>query len=158
VVYSVGYFAVLIVLSGVVRGGPGRYYVGSFLLLAYAMLVLLDSVLRGGTVLWASRAHSAAQRRIAGISRFAALFVCATLVGCLAWSITTSWNVTNADRQQPTWSAALASARAKCSHGARTAWIPITPRHGALPWHVTLSCAQLGVAKHPPSLPVPLEY
>lgn len=142
-VYSVGYFTVLIILSGLVNQGSDRYNVGSFLLLAYAVTVLLDSVLRGGAALWTSRIRTAAQRRLAGVPRFAALLVCAALAGCLAWSVTTSWNVTHRDREHPTWSGALASARAECSHGARTAWIPITPS-GALRWHVTLTCSELG--------------
>lgn len=142
-VYSVGYFTVLIILSGLVNQGSDRYNVGSFLLLAYAVTVLLDSVLRGGAALWTSRIRTAAQRRLAGVPRFAALLVCAALAGCLAWSVTTSWNVTHRDREHPTWSGALASASAECSHGARTAWIPITPS-GALRWHVTLTCSELG--------------
>ena len=64
-VYSAGYYAVLIVLSNVTHGGPGRYYVVSFLLLAYAVTVLLDSVLRDGTTL----ADKPGARRAAALGR-----------------------------------------------------------------------------------------
>jgi hypothetical protein len=106
--------------------------------------VLLDAGLRGGTGRWAARIRTAAQRRLAGLPRFAALVLCAVLVGCLAWSVTTTWNLGYPRRQSPTWSAALAKARAECSRGARTVQVPITPAPTHENWHVTLTCAQLG--------------
>ena len=178
--YSVGFFAVLMVLSGADTGqyGPPRYFVGPFLLLAFAVTVLFDAVLGGGAAWragwsgwpgwpewpewpgwsgWPGLRGGSAVRlrfprlrltrlRLTGVSRFAAVLLCAALAGCLVWSVGTSWHVTFAARRQPTWSAALASGHARCEHGARTASVRITP-HTPPYWHVTLTCAQLGVTK-----------
>jgi hypothetical protein len=143
--YSIGYFAVLMVLSGadIGQNPAGRYSVGSFLLLAFALVVLLDSVLPGGAARRATHAAAPARRRPADAARIAAVVVSATLTGCLVWSVATGWHVPNPARQRPTWSAALASARAQCDRGARTVQVPITPRNPPY-WHVELTCAQLG--------------
>ena len=147
--YSTVYFAVLLVLTvdasrAVLIKYPARFNMGSLLLLAYAVAVLLDAGLRGGTGRWAGRIRTVAQRRLAGLPRFAALVLSAVLVGCLAWSVTTTWNLGYPRRQSPTWSAALANARAECGQGARTVQVPITPAPTHQNWHVTLTCAQLG--------------
>lgn len=144
--YSAGYFAVLMVLTG--GGGSwgflNRYSVGPFLLLAYAVTVLLDAALPGGAGRRAGQARTAGQRRLAGIARFAALALCAVLASSLAWTTGTTWNVRDPWRQRPTWSTALATARAECGGAAGTVQLPIAPPNTAFHWHVTLTCAQLG--------------
>jgi hypothetical protein len=144
--YSAGYFAVLIVLTGGAGewGFRNRYEVGPFLLLAYAVTVLLDAGLPGAAGHWAGRARTAGRPRLASLPRFAALVLCAVLAVPLAWTVGTSWDVRDPWRQQPTWSAALATARAECAQATRTVRVPIAPPHTAHDWHVTLTCAQLG--------------
>jgi hypothetical protein len=137
--YSAGYFAVLMVLTGGAGkwGFFNRYTVGPFLLLAYAVIVLLDAGL----------GRTAGRRALASLPRLAALTLCAALAWSLAWTVSTSWNVRQPWRQQPTWAAALATARAECGRAAQTAQavqVPITPPNTAYHWHVTLTCAQLG--------------
>jgi len=143
--YSVGYFAVLTVLAGGPRGGAffNRYHVGPFLLLAYAVTVLFDAGLPGAGRR-AGQARTADQRRLASLPRSAALVLCAVLAGSLALTVGTRWHIRDPWRQQPTWSGALATARAQCGRAARTVQVPITPPSTAYNWHVTLTCAQLG--------------
>lgn len=147
---SVGYFAVLLVVNGNYEEDhyPGRYDVVPFLLLVYAVTVLLDSLLPRSERQWATWLHGAAQRPcLEDVLRFVPLLTCAALIICLAWSVAASWQVPNSARQRPTWPAALANGRATCGHGARTARIPITPRWPRHYWHVTLPCADLTSGK-----------
>jgi hypothetical protein len=130
--YSGAYFLAPVVVSGMPLryGGGNRYFVGPMLLLAYAVIVLLDSTLRGDRVVgWAEG------------SRLIAVVVCAALVACLAWSTAASWRVRNPHRLTPSWSAALASAHVKCSHGAHAVHLRITPPTRI--WAVVLTCAQV---------------
>jgi hypothetical protein len=135
------HFVLLSVLTA--DSNSGRYSLGSLLLLAYTVTVLFDAGLLGGGR-WTGRVGTASKRRLAGLARFAALLLCAVLTGCLAWSVTTTWPLKDPRRQQPTWSGALANARAECSRGARSVQVPITPPNTKQNWHVTLTCAQLG--------------
>jgi hypothetical protein len=144
-VYSIGFFAVLMVLSNQdvqIQYISTRYFIGPFLLLAFALIVLLDSVLPGGAAQSARDGATSVRPRPADAARRAAVVVCALLTCCLVWSVTTSWSTTNPSRQRPTWSAALATARAKCDQGARIVRVPITPVN----WYVTLTCAEWGVS------------
>jgi hypothetical protein len=147
--YSVGYFAVLTVLTGAAGWGfVNRYNVGPFLLLAYAVPVLFDAVLsdagRAGPGRRAGQARTAGRWRLASLPRFAALALCAVLASSLAWTVAARWHVRDPWRQQPTWTSALAAARAQCGEGARAVQVPITPPNTAYHWHVTLTCAELG--------------
>jgi hypothetical protein len=143
--HSAAYFAVLMTLTdGANQGYALRYNLGPFLLLAYAVTVLLDAGLRADADGWAGQARSADLRHLARLPRLAALVLCTVLAGSLAWSVTTSWNLREPRRQQPTWSGALANARAECGRGARTVQVPITPPNTGQSWHVALTCAQLG--------------
>jgi hypothetical protein len=143
--YSIGYFAVLTVLTGGAGewGFANRYNVGPFLLLGYAVTVLFDASLPGAAGQRAGRARAEGQRRLASLPRFASLALCAALAWPLAWTVSTSWHVRDPWRQQPTWASALATARAECGGGARTVQVPITPPNTGYHWHVTLTCAQL---------------
>jgi hypothetical protein len=137
--YSGAYFLAPVVLSGMTLGygGGNRYFVGPMLLLAYAVIVLLDSTLRGDRVVgWAE-----GFRLRVDAFRLTAAVVCAALVACLAWSTAASWRIRNPHRLTPTWSAALASAHVKCSHGAQTVHLRITPPTRI--WVVVLTCAQV---------------
>jgi hypothetical protein len=139
--YSVGCYAVLMVLSN--DAGSGRYQVPPFLLLAYAVTVLLDAGLPDARQ--SEQVHVAGQRRLASPPRVAALVVCAVLAWCMTWTVADHWNdVGDPRRQQPTWSGALATARTECGHGAHTVRIPITPKG----WSVPLTCAQVGSSHH----------
>jgi hypothetical protein len=127
---------------GVDHGYGLRYNLGPFLLLAYAVTVLLDAGLPGASR-WTGHIR-AGRRHLAALPRLAALILCAVLAGSLAWSVTTAWNLREPRRQHPTWSGALAGARAECGRGARTVQVPIAPASTRQHWHVTLTCAQLG--------------
>jgi hypothetical protein len=147
--YSAGYFAVLMVLTGGAGewGAVNRYNVGPFLLLAYAVTVLLDAALPGpaaGRAAGPGWTASAGRRTLASLPRFAALALCAVLAWSLAVTVSTSWHLRQPRRQQPTWSGALVTARAECGGATRTVQLPIAPPNTAYHWHVTLTCAQLG--------------
>jgi hypothetical protein len=132
--YSGAYFLAPVVISGItlVYRGSTRYFVGPMLLLAYAVIVLFDSTLRGERVVGRAEGF-----------RLIAVVVCAALVACLAWSTAASWRVWNPHRLTPTWSAALASARVECSHGAHAVHLRITPPPPTRIWVVVLTCAQV---------------
>lgn len=144
--YSAVFFVLLLVLTQgpgpVVLVYPPRYNVCPLLLLAYSVAVPLDAGLRGHAGWEPGRLRTAARRRLAELPRFTAVALCAVLAGSLGWSVITNRNLMDTARQQPTWSGALANARAECGQGARTVQVPITP-HTAYNWHVTLTCAQL---------------
>jgi hypothetical protein len=155
-VYSVGYYAALMVLSGTFAGHStgDRYYVGPFLLLAYAMVVAFDAAItrdgpRGGTAVREAgtgpRPSPPRPRLARLVPRAAAVVLCAALTGSLAFSVVTDWPLTDKARQAPTWSASLAGARAWCAGkpGNETVRIPITASHPAVPWYVILSCSRV---------------
>jgi hypothetical protein len=132
-IYSLGYFAALVVLSGMTIGKPGgaRYFIGSLLLMAFAVVVLLDGALRRQS-----------QFRWSAYCRPVALAACAVLLVSLSYSTATSWRAPDPARSTPTWSSALNTARRHCSDGAARVAVPITPvsiHH----WKVVLSCSQV---------------
>lgn len=132
--YALVFFAVPVVLDGMTIGQPPayRYYVGPLLLLVFAVTVMLDGALRRPDHLrWAE-----AYRPVPAV-------LCAVLLVCLGYSAVTTYRAPDPGRSAPTWSAALSSARTRCSHGAPRAVVPIAPvsvHH----WKVVLSCSQIG--------------
>jgi hypothetical protein len=132
-VYALVFFAVPVVLDGMTIGQPPayRYYVGPLLLIVFAVTVMLDGALRRPDHLrWAE-----AYRPVPAV-------LCAALLVCLGYSAVTTYRAPDPARSAPTWSAALNSARIRCSHGAPRAAVPIAPvsvHH----WKVVLSCSQI---------------
>jgi hypothetical protein len=132
-IYSISFFAVPAVLGGITVGQTvvNRYFAGPLLLMAFAVIVLLDGALgRQNRFRWTEA------RRPVAVALGAGLLV------CLGYSTVTSWHVSNPGRSMPTWSAALDQARKHCSRGARRAAVPITPI-APHDWHVELTCAQI---------------
>jgi hypothetical protein len=132
--YALVFFTVPVVLDGMTIGQPPayRYYVGPLLLIVFAVTVMLDGALRRPEhPRWAE-----AYRPVAAV-------LCAALLVCLGYSAVTTYRAPDPARSAPTWSAALAGARIRCSHGAPRAVVPIAPvsvHH----WKVVLSCSQIG--------------
>jgi hypothetical protein len=131
--YGLVFFAVPVVLDGMTVGQPPayRYYAGPLLLIVFAVTVMLDGALRRTDHLRWAEAY-----------RPVPVVLCAGLLVCLGYSAATMYRAPDPARSAPTWSAALDSARSRCSHGARSAALPITPisvHH----WKVVLSCAQI---------------
>jgi hypothetical protein len=130
-IYSLGYFAAPVVLSGMSVQQSPRYFVGPLLLIVLAVVILLDGAL------------SLQNRfRWTGYCRPAAVILCTGLLACVGYAAVTSWRTPDPYRATPTWSAALAAARAQCSRGASSATLPITPV-SAFHWRVVLSCSQI---------------
>jgi hypothetical protein len=146
--YSIGYYAVVLVLSGTFTGHStgDRYYVGPFLLLAYAMVVAFDAAITADGPLRGGFARFGGFPRGGSVPRLTAAVLCAALTGCLAFSVVTDWYSHEKDRQSPTWAASLASARAWCASqpGDKAVRLRITASHPAVPWYVTLNCSQVG--------------
>lgn len=156
-VYSVGYFAAVMVVSGIYLGKDGgdRYFVGPFLLLAFAVTVAFDAAVAGpprrgtgprGTPAGQDGSRPAGPRLSRYARRLPALAVCAALTACLAFSVALDWNKPQPQRQHPTWPAALASARAWCARqpGTATTRIRIASAHPSIPWYVRLPCSKAG--------------
>jgi hypothetical protein len=130
-IYSLGYFAAPVVLSGMSVWEGSRYFVGPLLLIVFAVVILLDGAL------------SLQNRfRWTGYCRPAAVILCSGLLACVGYAAVTSWRAPDLSRATPTWPAALAAARTQCSRGASSATLPITPV-SALHWRVVLSCSQI---------------
>jgi hypothetical protein len=130
-IYSLGYFAAPVVLSGMSYRQSTRYFVGPLLLIVFAVVILLDGAL-----------NLQNRFRWTGSCRPAAVILCTGLLACVGYTAVTSWRTPDPYRARPTWSAALAAARAQCSRGASSATLPITPV-SALHWRVVLSCSQI---------------
>lgn len=129
--YSAGYFAAPVVLSGMSVWEGTRYFAGPLLLIVFAVVILLDGAL-----------NLRNRFRWTGYCRPAAVILCTGLLACAGYAAVTSWRTPDPSRAAPTWSAALTAARTQCSHGARSATLPITPV-SPLHWRVILSCSQI---------------
>jgi hypothetical protein len=130
-IYSLGYFAAPVVLSGMTVRVPTRYFVPPLLLIVFAVVIMLDGAL------------SLENRfRWTGYARPAAVILCTGLLACVSSTAVASWRAPDPYRAAPTWSGALAAARRQCSGGARSAALPITPV-SALHWKVVLTCSQI---------------
>jgi hypothetical protein len=100
-IYSLGYFAAPVVLSGMSASQSTRYFVGPQLLIVFAVVILLDGAL------------SLQNRfRWTGYCRPVAVILCTGLLACVGHAAVTSWRTPDPYRATPTWSAALAAARA----------------------------------------------
>ncbi len=131
--YSICFFATSAVVGGITAGQPvvNRYFAGPLLLMAFAVVVLLDGALgRQNRFRWTETC------------RPVAIALCAGLLICLGYSAVTSWRVSDPARSAPTWSAALDRAREQCSRGARRATVQITPKWPPH-WYVVLTCAEI---------------
>jgi hypothetical protein len=131
--YALVFFAVPVVLDGMTIGQPPayRYYVGPLLLIVFAVTVMLDGALRRPDRLRWTEAY----RPVPAV-------LCAGLLVCLGYSAATMYRAPDPARSAPTWSSALDNAGSRCSHGARSAAVPVTPisvHH----WKVVLSCSQI---------------
>src|ERR1017187_5494756 len=130
-IYSLGYFAAPVVLSGMSVWQGTRYFVGPLLLIVFAVVILLDGALSLQNPF-----------RWTGSCRPAAVILCTGLLACVGYAAVTSWRTPDLSRATPTWPAALAAARTHCSHGASSATLPIPPV-SPLRWRVVLSCSQI---------------
>lgn len=132
--YALVFFAVPVVLEGMTIGRPlaYRYYVGPLLLIVFAVTAMLDGALRRPDRLRWTEGY----RPVPAV-------LCAALLVCLGYSAVTNYRAPDPARSAPTWSAALGNARARCSHGAPRAAVPITPISVLRHWKVVLSCSQI---------------